>query len=89
MLTRSYFKKANQNSIAIRSTRTHYYLRNLPIINYFEADEDNNDSYEDDNLLDNIEICAGYIPGPYDDIDSCYGYCYYAGYYDGYDGYDN
>ena len=83
MLTRSHSKQANQNTILSRSIRTPYYLRNLPMINYFEHyhedDDDNNDddNNDEDYYLENnydqhhTEIEFIYnnvdVPGPYDD----------------------
>jgi hypothetical protein len=92
MLTRSQTKQTIPITTVTRSTRTPYYLRNLPIINYFETDYA--DDFEDDF---DTEIDFSYnnddMPGPYDDIGSyCHsGYCDYCGssYYDGYNGYDN
>ena len=92
MLTRSQTKQTIPITTVTRSTRTPYYLRNLPIINYFETDDA--DDFEDDF---DTEIDFSYnnddMPGPYDDIGGyCHsGYCDYCGYsyYDGYNGYDN
>jgi hypothetical protein len=104
MLTRSQSKQSITLATSVkRSTRTRYYLRNLPIINYFEPDDEDldDDDESDDNDEDDLEdteIDFSYyhydnMPGPYDDIGSYYGsgYCDYCGYgsYHGYDGYDN
>jgi len=93
MLTRSYSNQARQVIIVSRSTRTQYYLRNLPIINYFEPDEEDEKVFdENSDDLDITEINYDYnnddMPGPYDDFG--YDYIEYGyGAYDGYDGYDN
>jgi hypothetical protein len=100
MLTRSQTKQTIPITTVTRSTRTPYYLRNLPIINYFETDDD--DDYENDfeDDYENVFVTGidfSYnnddMPGPYDDIGRyCHsGYCDYCGssYYDGYNGYDN
>uniref|UniRef100_A0A6C0ASF9 Uncharacterized protein n=1 Tax=viral metagenome TaxID=1070528 RepID=A0A6C0ASF9_9ZZZZ len=92
MLTRSQSKQSIGNTTVTRSTRTIYFLRNLPIINYFESDDE-----EVFNEESNTEINFSYnndnMPGPYDDIGPyCHSeYCDYcgSGYYSGYDGYDN
>ena len=88
MFTRSHSNQYNEVTILSRATRTPYYLRNLPIINYFEPDDD--EDFDDD--LEDTEIYFSYndddMPGPYDDL--CYDYNEYGcGSYDGYDGYDN
>ena len=92
MFTRSNSNQSNQVTTLSRSTRTPYYLRNLPRINYFEPDDEDEDENEEECILDNIEINYDYnddnIPGPYDDLE--YHYIEYGfGSYDGYDGYDN
>jgi hypothetical protein len=95
MLTRSHTKQSSSITTVTRSTRTPYYLRNLPIINYFEAD--NEDEYQDYYHKEYKELDFTYnnddMPGPYDDIGPWCGskYCDYCGvgYYDGYNGYDN
>ena len=92
MLTRSNSNQSNRVTILSRATRTPYYLRNLPRINYLEPDYDDEVSNEEDDILDIIEINYDYnnddMPGPYDDFDYDYNE-YGCGSYDGYDGYDN
>jgi hypothetical protein len=92
MLTRSKSKQTNLVTSVTRSTRTSYYLRNLQIINYYEAGCYKNDYREEYNEID-FSYNNDDMPGPYDDIGPWCGskYCDYCGYgcYDGYDGYDN
>ena len=100
MFTRSYSNQASQVTIVSRSTKTRYYLRNLPIINYFEPDYEDDEKVfsEDSDDLDITEINYDYnnddMQGPYDDFG--YDYIEYGcgaydgcGSYHGYDGYDN
>jgi hypothetical protein len=92
MLTRSQTKQSSSITSVTRSTRTLYYLRNLPIINYFEADDE--DDYQDYYKEEYKELDFSYnnddMPGPYDDIGPWCGSGYSDfGYYDGYNGYDN
>ena len=56
MFTRSNSNQSNKVTTLSRCTRTPYYLRNLPIINYFEPDDEDEDENEEECILDNIEI---------------------------------